>query len=220
MGQPERAALLKRASALALITVFYNLLEGAVSVGFGLDDETVALLGFGLDSFVEVISGMGIWHMVRRLRLPGTEDAGSPDRFESLALRITGGAFYLLAAGLVLTAGVNFYTGHSPETTLWGIVVASVSILTMWALIHFKMKVGRRLGSDAVIADARCTRVCLYLSVVLLVASAGYELTGIGGLDSAGAVLIAWFSFREGREALGKARGKACACGAAGGPCE
>ena len=79
--------LYKWASVLALITIFYNILEGIVSVYFGLEDETIALFGFGLDSFVEVISGVGIWHMVRRLRQNGNEN---PDIFEIQALRITG----------------------------------------------------------------------------------------------------------------------------------
>ena len=206
----ERAALLRRAAALALITIFYNVLEGIVSVFFGLEDETIALLGFGLDSFVEVVSGMGIYHMVRRTAKDGGDGT---DRFERTALRITGSAFYALAAGLTLTAVLNLIRGHAPETTFWGIVVASVSMLTMWALIHYKVKVGRRLGSEAVLADANCTRVCLYLSIVLLLSSAGYELTGIGGMDSAGAALIAWFSLREGKEAFEKAKGRKCACG-------
>ncbi len=181
-------------------------------MGFGLEDETVALMGFGMDSFVEVISGVGIWHMVSRLRRNNLSGTASPDRFESTALRITGTAFYLLTAGLVLTAGLNLYSGHAPETTFWGIVVGGVSIATMWALIHFKLKVGRELNSDAIVADANCTKACLYLSVVLLVSSVGYELTGIGGVDSIGAVVIAWMAFREGREAFEKARGKACSC--------
>jgi divalent metal cation (Fe/Co/Zn/Cd) transporter len=205
----ERASLYRRATLLAVITIVYNVVEGLVSVFLGLQDETLALMGFGLDSFVEVVSGAGILHMVRRLVRDGSAD---PDRFERRALLITGSAFYALAVGLTVTAAVNIVTGRAPETTFWGIVVAAVSILTMWLLIHHKLKVGRRLGSDAILADANCTRACLYLSVILLLSSAGYELTGIGGVDSAGAVLIAWFSFREGREAFGKARGKACAC--------
>jgi divalent metal cation (Fe/Co/Zn/Cd) transporter len=209
-GEAERARLYRLASLLALITIFYNLGEGLVSVFFGLEDETVALFGFGLDSFVEVISGLGIWHMVRRVRNHGTD--ADPDRFERTALRITGSAFYVLAAGLTLTAAVNLYTRHAPETTLWGVIIASVSIVTMWLLIHYKVKVGKALGSDAIIADANCTKTCLYLSVILLVSSVGYEVTGIGGLDAAGALFIAWFSFREGREAFEKARGKGCAC--------
>ena len=42
--------LYKRASLLALITIFYNLIEGLVSVFFGAADETLSLLGFGIDS--------------------------------------------------------------------------------------------------------------------------------------------------------------------------
>lgn len=197
---------------LALITVFYNIVEGLVSVFFGHEDQTIALFGFGLDSFVEVISGIGIWHMLLRMK---KSEEGSPDRFEIRALKTTGAAFYLLTAGLLATATLNLYSGHKPNSTQWGIIVSSVSIATMWLLIHFKMKVGKELNSAAIIADARCTKICLYLSLVLLLASMGYELTGIGGLDSGGAIGIAWFAFREGRESFEKAQSKTCSCSGA-----
>jgi len=113
-----------------------------------------------------------------------------------------------LAVGLVITAGVNLYQGHRPETTFWGIVIAGISIFTMWALISLKVKVGRQMNSHAILEDANCTKACLYLSIILLLASAGFELTGIGGIDSIGAILIAIFSFREGRESFEKSRGK------------
>lgn len=199
----------KRASLLAQITIFYNLIEGIVSVFFSIADETLSLFGFGVDSFVEVLSGIGILIMVRRLRHNPDAD---PDPFEKTALQITGIAFYILAAGLVITAGINIYQGHQPETTFWGIVISSISIFTMWALIHFKVKVGKQLNSDAILEDANCTKACLYLSFTLLLSSLGFELTGIGGIDSLGAIFIAVFSFREGREAFEKAQGKACSC--------
>ena len=206
----EKALLFNWASALALITIIYNIVEGMVSVYFGFDDETIALFGFGLDSFVEVISGIGIWHMINRLRR--NNDVNS-DKFEKQALKITGTAFYILPFGLILTAVINVYKGHQPETTFWGIIISSISILTMWILIHYKIKVGRQLDSQAIIADANCTKACLYLSVILLVSSVGFELTQMGGLDSLGAVLIAGFSFKEGRESFQKAKGKiVCTC--------
>lgn len=206
----DRPKRYRQALLLAYITILYNLVEGVVSVFFGFEDETLALFGFGLDSFVEVISGIGIWHMTSRMK-----DAGdaSPDEFERRALRTTGTAFYILAVGLMVTGILNFVRGHAPETTFWGIVVSSISIFTMWALIHFKMKVGKALGSQAIVADANCTRACMYLSFALLIASAGYELTGIGGLDALGAFAIAWFAFREGKESFEKARGIGCSCG-------
>lgn len=206
----EKANLYKWANILALITIFYNLIEGIVSVFFGLKDETIALFGFGIDSFVEVISGVGIWHMIRRLR---SNNNINPDRFEQQALRITGTAFYILTFGLTVVAVVNLIQRHKPETTLWGIVIALVSIFSMWALIYYKLKIGRELNSQAIIADAHCTRACMYLSFVLLLSSIGYELTRIGGLDSIGAILIAWLSYREGRESFQKARGDiVCGC--------
>ncbi len=197
----------KRASLLAQITIFYNLFEGMVSVFFGVTDETLSLFGFGIDSFVEVLSGIGIWNMVRRMMQNPEADIGP---FEKRALRITGTAFYILAAGLVITAGINLYQGHRPETTFWGILIAAISIFTMWALIYFKVKVGKQLNSDAILEDANCTKACLYLSFILLLASIGFELTGIGGIDSIGAILIAIFSFREGRESFEKSRGESC----------
>ncbi len=202
------------ASALAIITIAYNIVEGLVSVFFGIEDESMALFGFGVDSFVEVISGIGIWHMVRRIRNNGSEN---PDRFEQTALRITGGGFYVLTAGLAITAAIDLYRGHKPETTFWGIVISLVSIASMWLLIHYKTKVGKELNSEAILSDAACTRACLQLSIVLLIASVGYELTHIGGIDSLGTFVIAGLCYREGREAFEKAKAKsfACTCGGA-----
>jgi len=211
----DREKLMARAAVLALITIAYNIVEGVVSVIFGMQDDTLSLFGFGLDSFVEVISGMGIWHMVRRMRRK-PEDA--PDRYEQRALKITGSAFYVLSAGLGVTALLNLVQGHHPETTIWGVFVGAISILTMGFLIHFKKNVGTDLGSDAILADANCTKACLYLSVALLVASVGYEWTHIGGLDALGALWIAWYAFIEGREAFEKSQGKPCSCASCGTP--
>jgi len=210
MGVTERGKLLGRANLLALLTIGYNVVEGIVSMVLGAADETLALFGFGVDSFIEVISAVGVWHMIRRIRGNGGE---SLDAFEQRALRITGGAFYALAAGLVLTAVLNLLQQHRPETTIWGIIVSVVSISFMWLLIHYKTKIGIALNSPAILADTACSRACVYLSLVLLVCSVGYELTGIGSLDSIGALLIAWLGVKEGREAFGKAKGLSCSCG-------
>lgn len=206
----ERNSLYKLALTLAVITVFYNIVEGLFSIFFGLQDETLSLFGFGVDSFVEVISGIGIWHMLARIKREGEE---SRDNFEKTALKITGSAFYFLTAGLIITAVYNFVINHKPVTTFGGIIISLISIASMSLLIYYKIKVGKALNSDAIIADANCTKTCLYLSVILLLASIGYDLTGIGRIDSLGALLIAYFSFKEGKEAFEKARtGKDCVC--------
>lgn len=200
---------LNTALLLATITVFYNIFEGIVSVLFGVEDETLSLFGFGLDSFIEVISGIGIWHMISRIK--DNNDTNN-DIFEKTALRVTGISFYLLSTGLMLTVIYNIIIKHKPETTFWGIVISMISIITMAILVYHKIKIGKVLGSDAIIADANCTKTCIYLSITLLVTSVLYEILKIGYIDAIGTAVIAYYSFKEGREAMEKSNGKTCCC--------
>jgi len=194
---------LKYAFLLSLITIIYNTAEGIISVYFGAGDETLALLGFGVDSFVEVISGIGIAHMIFRMEYSKVQ---TRDEFEKTALRITGTVFYLLTAGLIIGSVLNIIYDVKPETTLPGIIIAAVSILTMYWLMTSKLKVGKALNSDAIIADANCTKTCFYLSFILLAASGLFEVFGIAYFDILGSLGIAYFAFKEGREAFEKAR--------------
>ena len=50
------------------------------------------------------------------------------------------------------------------------------------------------------------------MSLILLVSSTIYELTGFGFVDSLGAIGLVYFSFKEGKEAFEKARGIECSC--------
>ncbi len=198
------------ALGLAVFTILYNLVEGIIATWFGYEDETLTLFGFGVDSFIELISGVGIAHMILRIR---HNPQAQRDSFERTALRITGTAFYLLVAGLLIGAGLVVYTGQKPETTFWGVIISCISILVMLALIYGKRKAGRGLNSEAILADANCTLVCVYMSIILLISSGLYELTGLPYIDAAGTLGLAWFSYKEGKECFEKAASdKYCAC--------
>jgi divalent metal cation (Fe/Co/Zn/Cd) transporter len=125
---------------LSLITIVYNLLEGLISVYFGYSDGTLVLTGFGLDSFVEVISGAGILHMVVRMKATAVAEH---DAFERRALRITGISFLVLAAGLILGSIARIFTRSVPETTFAGILISLASLLSMFALMYWKLRAGR-----------------------------------------------------------------------------
>jgi len=194
---------------LAIFTVFYNITEGVISIFFGASNEALTLFGFGVDSFIEVMSGIGILAMVIRIR----QNPDAPrSRFEITALRVTGTAFYLLAVGLGASAVYNLFTAHKPETTLPGLIISVISIAMMWALVAGKRKVGRALNSVPILADANCTLVCIYMSVILLVSSLIYAVTGFGFVDSIGALGLIYFSVKEGRESFDKANGIECDC--------
>lgn len=208
----SKEKLINTAYILAIVTIAYNVIEGVVSVFFGINDETLALLGFGVDSFVEVLSGIGILHMIFRMKKAGINDVPTRDKFERRALKITGTAFYILVAGLIAGSVINIVAGAKPETTTVGIIISILSILTMYILMSWKMKIGKQLNSDAIIADANCTKTCFYLSFILLASSGLYELFEIVWFDIAGSLGIAWFAFSEGKEAFEKAKSEKLSC--------
>lgn len=175
----------------------------------GFEDETLALFGFGADSFIEVMSGIGIAVMIKRIRQNPTSAITT---FEIRALKITGTAFYILSAGLLAGIILNILTQHKPEATVWGVVISILSIAVMTWLMNAKKSTGKLLNSQPIIADANCTKVCLYMSVVLLISSLIYELTGFAYADVIGAAGLIYFSVSEGKEAFEKAEGKLCDC--------
>jgi divalent metal cation (Fe/Co/Zn/Cd) transporter len=201
--------LFKKAYWLSLFTIFYNILEGIISMIMGYHDETLTLFGFGADSFIEVMSGLGITIMILRImKNPGS----SKQKFEITALKITGTAFYLLSAGLLAGIILNIVNKQKPETTFWGIVISLISIGVMLWLMSAKRRVGKSLNSEPIISDSNCTKICIYMSVVLLVSSLIYELTGFLYADVIGAAGLIYFSISEGKEAFEKAKGKECNC--------
>ena len=184
---------LKVALVLSIVTIVYNVVEGIISVIFGLNDQTLALLGFGI------------------VRIKNSS-AESRDKFESTALRITGFGFYILTAGLVAGSIINIIEKNNPSTTIAGIIVSVISIITMYLLMKAKLKVGEKLNSDAIIADAHCTRTCFNLSIILLLSSLLYEISSIGYFDILGSLGIAYYSFMEGKESFEKAENNKLSC--------
>jgi divalent metal cation (Fe/Co/Zn/Cd) transporter len=194
---------------LSLFTIFYNIIEGIVSMVLGYADETLSLFGFGADSFIEVMSGIGIAIMIMRFK----QNPNSPkSKFEITALKITGTAFYLLAVGLFAGIVLNIINHNKPETTLWGVIISLVSIAVMVWLMNAKKSIGKKLHSEPIIADSNCTKICIYMSLVLLASSLVYELTGFSYADAIGAAGLTYFTISEGKEAFEKAKGKECNC--------
>ena len=210
IAKPNHIKLYKVAFALAIFTIIYNILEGLISTYLGYEDESLALFGFGADSFIEVVSGLGIVHMILRIQ---KQPNSNRDTFERTALRVTGFAFYILVFALVITSFYNIWIGHTPIATFFGVIISVISIIVMWILVAWKKRVGHQLDSEPILADANCTMVCLYMSIILLLSSGIYELTAIPYIDSLGTLGLAYFAFKEGKECFEKANSeKYCGC--------
>ena len=203
----KKPHLINLALYLSIFTIAYNISEGLISIYIGYNDETLALLGFGVDSFVEVFSGFGILNLSLLMKFNKKIDFS-----EKMALKITGFSFYFLTLGLLITSSINILNSHEPVTTKWGIIISLISLSIMWYLIKRKKYVGNELNSAAIIADAKCNIVCMQLSLVLLFSSLFNHYFNIGYFDSIGALVIAYFSFKEGKEAFFKSNNNGSCC--------
>ena len=209
MEKEKEIKLYNSAYQLSLFTIIYNMIEGLVSIVLGYNDQTLTLLGFGIDSFIEVISGIGIAVMILRIR---SNPDSAINKFEISALKLTGASFYVLSLGLLAGVGINIINNHKPETTFWGIVISLVSIGVMTWLMLRKKSIGRKLNSEPILSDGNCTKICLYMSVILLISSLIYQLTGYLYADAIGTLGLIYFSVSEGKEAFEKAKSKKYCC--------
>lgn len=211
LSLPETKKLYSFVLYLSLFTIIYNIAEGLISTIIGYSDESLTLFGFGVDSFIETISGIGIAAMVLRI---SNNPLSSKSSFEITALKITGWSFYVLSGGLIISAIQSVIQNRQPESTFWGVVISAISIVAMLVLVFYKKKVGKQLDSKAIIADANCNVVCIYMSITLLASSFLYETFHIPYVDAAGAFGIVYFSIKEGRECFEKAESlnDTCSC--------
>lgn len=200
--EPSRIKLFQTGIILSIATVLFNIIEGSVSIYFGYSDKALTLFGFGFDSFIEAVSATGILIMI--MRIMNNAESKSYNA-EILALKITGSGFYFLSVGLIISSFLNIYLGKKPESTFSGIVISIISISVMYILMKLKMLTGTRLSCKPIISDANCTKVCIYMSLVLLISSLIYAVTGFQYIDSIGALGIVYFSYKEGKEAFEKA---------------
>jgi len=170
----ERVGFVERGRRLEYFTIFWNSLEALAALISGFIAGSVALVGFGLDSLIEVTSGAALlW------RLHQEENALRREAAERLTLRIVGSCFLTLSAYIAYDSLDALLRREAPARSLPGIVIAVASLIAMPLLSRAKRRVGVRLGSAAMAADARQTDFCTYLSAILL---GGLLLNALFGL--------------------------------------
>jgi cation diffusion facilitator family transporter len=198
-------ALHRRALRLEWLTITWNVLEAMIAISVGVIAGSVALVGFGVDSGIEVISAVFLVWRLKAAR-PG-EDAETHDRAEVRALYGVALTFFLLAAYIGFEAVSALIDPKAPEVTTVGIVLAILSLLVMPTLAYWKQRTGREMGSRALLADAKETWVCSYLSFALLLGVGLYAAFDWDWADPVGALLMLPVILWQGRETLEDARG-------------
>lgn len=187
----------KRALLLSIATVGYNLVEGVAAVTVGVITNSSALFSFGLDSFTESLSGtVMIW------RFGKERSEEDEERIEQKAQKLVAYTFFILGAFVLYDAVTQLLAHEEPEKSLFGIVVAVLSLIIMPALMLAKYRTGKLLKSKSLIADSKQTLACVVMSATLLLGVGLNYFFGLWWADPVAAIAIAVMLFHEGKEAL------------------
>jgi cation diffusion facilitator family transporter len=187
----------KTALWLEYFTVGYNVVEAIASIISGSIAGSIALVGFGLDSVVESLSGL---ILIWRLRQHETCSHEDEERIEKMVERFVAVTFFLLGAYVLFESISKLLTHEISQPSPVGILIAILSLIVMPVLAWRKKVVGTEIGSRALIADAKETITCAYLSVALLVGLLANYLFGFWQADPLVGLVIVLFLFREGYE--------------------
>lgn len=184
-------ALSRHARRLAWVTITWNVIEAVVAIVAGSAAGSIALIGFGLDSTIEVLSAFVIVWQLR----------GLEKNRERTALKLIAISFYVLAGYVTVQGLVDLTSRSEPNSSPVGIGLAIASLIVMPALTAAKRRTGRLMGSSTVIADSNQTKLCVYLSVILLGGLILNAAIGWWWADPVAALAIGMLAINEGRRA-------------------
>ncbi|MFZ2545157.1 MAG: cation transporter [Candidatus Saccharimonadales bacterium] len=184
---------------LSYITVGYNVIEGIISVIIGTATGSVALVGFGLDSFIESLSGsVMVWRLSKHGKISHEEE----ERVEEKAANLVGVTFLILAAYVLYEAVKSLLESEPATPSLFGIVIAVLSLIVMPGLAYLKNKTGKEIGSHSLVADSKQTIICVLMSVALFIGLAANYLFGIWWLDPVAGLFFVVILIKEGYSAI------------------
>lgn len=200
MTKRERTALLRRAVRLEGLTVIWTVGEAVISLALGEAAGSVALIAFGLQSVVEVIASAAVF--VRLRRETGGGGGKAIQRAEEIARQLVGWSLAALGVFILYEAVGTLWRREPPHESAWGIVLALVALVGMTAIGLTKRRVGRTLGSRAMVSEANESLVCAYQALKLLVGLGLHAWLGWWWADPVAAILMLPVIVRESMEAL------------------
>ena len=196
-GTANREVYVRRGERLEYFTIGYNTLEGVTSIVAGLIARSVSLVGFGLDSLIEVTSGAALlWRLHHDL------DLSRREQVERVALRTVGACFIALALYILYESGSMLIRHVPPKRSIFGIVIAAISVIVMPLLARAKRRVARQIGSGAMHADSKQADFCSYLSATLLGGLLLNAMLGWWWMDPAAGLVMVPIIGKEGIDGL------------------
>ncbi|MCD8386183.1 MAG: cation diffusion facilitator family transporter [Bacteroidales bacterium] len=177
-----------------------NAALGGAKVAAGIVGRSGALVADGIHSFSDFISDILVLVMVGiARRKPDRGHEFGHGRYETMATILLSLALLIVAIGIAVDAGDKIMAvihGRTlPEPGMIALIICAASIAVKEWLYHYTRRAGRRIHSEAVIANAWHHRSDAFSSIATLIGVAGAMFLGREWrvLDPVAALIVAIF---------------------------
>ncbi|NCQ19291.1 MAG: cation transporter, partial [Ignavibacteria bacterium] len=140
--------------------------------------------------------GVLIWRLTKGTTLEKEEE----EKIERRAQKFVSVTFFILGTYVFVQSVLTLVQNEPPKESPGGIILAMLSLLIMPILAKAKIKVGKQINSRALIADAKETFACAFLSVALLLGLAANYFWGFWQADPLAGFVIVYYLLKEGKE--------------------
>jgi divalent metal cation (Fe/Co/Zn/Cd) transporter len=191
----------KRARQLSWVSLAWMTVEGVVGLAAGFQADSLSLLIWAASSFVEGLASVTI---IWRFTGSRTHSATS----ERTAQKWVAGSFLLLVPYFLYESFDRLLNGSDVHATALGIAVTASAIVLMPLLGRAKLRLARRLGSDATAGEGVQNLLCAAQAAAALLALIGAG-AGLALLDPVAAFVISGIAIKECAE-LWRGEGDEC----------
>lgn len=170
--------LYQEATRAALLGLVVNMLLGAIKLVGGILGSSFALIADAVNSIGDVVSTVVVLVALRvAQRPPDDEHPYGHSRAEAVAASNVA-LLVILSALWVGWEAIQRISLQHPTPPVWTLWIAIVSTLCQEGLYHYKMRVGKRTGSAAIIASAWDHRSDALCALAVLI---GLAIIRVGG---------------------------------------
>lgn len=176
----EQAGHYQSAARAAKVGLAANFLLSVVKLVGGIWGHSTALVADACESFTDVFTSTGLVWSLRRASKPADSDHPyGHGKIENIASNVIAGVLMVVATGIGMGAWHRIRNAETLEgPTGLALVLALFSIVVKEGLFQYKLRVGRRLNSSSLVAEAWHHRSDAFSSLAAAI--------GIGGAIAGG----------------------------------
>ncbi|SHE71882.1 cation diffusion facilitator family transporter [Marinitoga hydrogenitolerans DSM 16785] len=186
----------------SLISIFTNTFLAVLKIAIGFFTNSMAILADGLDTATDILTSfMTLIAGKISNKPPDLKHPYGHERAETIATKVV--SLIIIYAGFeVLINSINRLIKKDViiENALFVVIIAFISVITKFILYKYRLSVGKKIESNAIIADALNMRNDIFTSSSVLIGMVALYFTGIWWLDSAIAIFVSFMIIKTGFE--------------------